>query len=104
MQAAGQLNKRVTIQSPSTTQDTNGEPIAGWTDVATVWASIVDITGREYLAAGGTQNQAQTKIAIRYRAGVVPSMRVLHDAVAYNIESVLGQDKKTLLLMCSRVA
>jgi SPP1 family predicted phage head-tail adaptor len=104
MQAAGQLNQRVTLQSPSATQAANGEPIAGWTDVATVWASIVDVTGREYIAAGGTQNQAQTKIAIRYRAGIVPSMRVLHGAIAYNIETVLGQDKRTLVLMCSRLS
>lgn len=101
---AGKLNRRVTIQSATTVQNEIGEMVAGWADVATVYASIVDITGREYISAGGVQNQAQTKIAIRYRAGVLPAMRVLHGAIAYNIESVLGQDKKSLLLMCSRAA
>ena len=101
---AGRLNKRVLIQSPATGQDAMGEPTTGWTDVATVWASIVDVSGREYVAAGGMQNSAQTKITIRYRAGIVPSMRVVHGSDAYNVEAVLGQDRRGLLLMCSRSA
>lgn len=99
----GKLNRRIVIQAPITSQDANGEPVAGWTMVATVWASIEDITGREYLAAAGTQNPVQTKIAIRYRAGIVPAMRVLDGETAYNIEAVLGQDRISLLLMCSRL-
>ena len=101
---AGRLNKRITIQSPATGQDATGEPTTGWTDVATVWASIVDVSGREYVAAGGLQNSAQTKITIRYRAGIVPSMRVVHGSDAYNVEAVLGQDRRGLLLMCSRLS
>ena len=101
---AGRLNKRVLIQSPATWQDATGEPTTGWTDVATVWASIVDVSGREYVAAGGLQNSAQTKITIRYRSGIVPSMRVVHGSDAYNVEAVLGQDKRSLLLMCSRLS
>ena len=102
---AGRLNKRVTIQSPATGQDPEtGEPTTGWTDVATVWASIVDVSGREYVAAGGLQNSAQTKITIRYCSGIVPSMRVVHGSDTFNIEAVLGQDKRSLLLMCSRLS
>ena len=99
---SGPLNRRVTIQSPTTVQDANGEIIPGWTDVATVWASIDDITGREYVAAGATQDSVQTKIGIRYRAGIVPKMRVLHGSIEYDVESVLGQDRVGLLLMCKR--
>ena len=101
---AGRLNRRCTLQQPGTTTDELGQPIPGWTDVATVWASIVDVSGREYVAAGGLQNAAQTKITIRYRSGIVPSMRVVHGSDAYNVEAVLGQDRRGLLLMCSRSA
>ena len=101
---AGRLNRRCTLQQPGTTTDALGQPIPGWTDVATVWASIVDVSGREYVAAGGLQNSAQTKITIRYRSGIVPSMRVVHGSDAYNVEAVLGQDRRGLLLMCSRSA
>ena len=101
---AGRLNRRCTLQQPGTTTDALGQPIPGWTDVATVWASIVDVSGREYVAAGGLQNSAQTKITIRYRSGIVPSMRVVHGADTFNIEAVLGQDRRSLLLMCSRLS
>jgi SPP1 family predicted phage head-tail adaptor len=102
MSLAIELNKRITLQAPMTGQDDYGAPLTGWTDVVSVWASIEDISGREFVAANATQNGVQTKITIRYRDGVVAAMRVLHGAVVYNIEAVLGQDRRELLLMCSR--
>jgi SPP1 family predicted phage head-tail adaptor len=99
---AGKLNRRVTIEQKSTVQDAYGQPVETWTEVATVWADIRDQTGKEYFAAQATQNPVQTKITIRYRAGILPAMRVVHGSGTYNIEAVLGQDKISLLLMCSR--
>lgn len=100
----GELNQRVTIQTPSATQDANGEMVPGWAPYVTVWASVVDISGKEYLAGAAVQNPVQTKIVIRYLAGVVPAMRVSHRGNTYSIEAVLGQDQKTLTLMCSRLS
>jgi SPP1 family predicted phage head-tail adaptor len=99
---AGKLSRRVTIQQKATTQDAYGQPVQTWTDVAEVWADIRDMSGKEYFAAQATQNPVQTKITIRYRAGIVPAMRVIYGSDTYNIEAVLGQDKISLLLMCSR--
>jgi SPP1 family predicted phage head-tail adaptor len=101
---AGKLNSRVKIEQKSTVQDAYGQPVETWTDVATVWAEVRDITGKEFVSAQATQNAVQTKITIRHRAGIVPAMRAVHGSDTYNIESVLGQDKISLLLMCSRVA
>lgn len=51
------------------------------------------------------KNGAQTRINLmRALAGVVPSMRVLHGTVAYNIEAVLEQENGSLLLICSRLS
>jgi SPP1 family predicted phage head-tail adaptor len=97
-----QFNRKVTLQVPAAGQDAYGEPLTGWTNVVTVWASIVDVTGREYLAAAATQNAVQTKITIRHRSGVLPAMRVVHGADVYSIEAVLGQGGTELLLMCTR--
>lgn len=110
MSLAARLNKRVLIQVPPTGQDENGEPLTTWTDLVTdttdhkVWADIQDISGREFVAAEAGQNKVQTKITIRERSGIVPSMRVVHGSDTYNIEAVLGQDNRSLLLMCSRLA
>jgi SPP1 family predicted phage head-tail adaptor len=99
---SGYLSTKVTIQKSVTGQDESGQPINKWADVATVWANVTDISGREFIASAALQNTVQTKITIRYRAEVVPAMRVIHQASIYNIEAVLGQDKTSLLLMCSR--
>ena len=99
---AGKLNQRVTLQQATVTQDAAGELVPAWADFATVWASVVDISGREYVAAAAVQNTAQTKITIRYLVGITPAMRAVHGSDIYNIEAVLGQDKRTLLLMCAR--
>lgn len=100
---AGTLCHRVAIQAPATTQNEYGEPVQGWVDVfADVAASIQDLNGREYLAAAATQNATTSKIMIRHLDGVLPAMRVLHGLVTYNIEAMLGQDRRQLLLMCSK--
>jgi SPP1 family predicted phage head-tail adaptor len=96
------LPRRITIQTPSATQDANGEPLTTWTTWGTAWADIEDQTGRQYIASGGVQNAVQTQITIRWRAGVVPSMRITHGANTYRIEAVLGQDKRFMQLMCAR--
>lgn len=101
MVAAGKRKHRIRIQSPASGQDSSGQPNTGWTDVATVWAQVRDISGREFVAGGGLQNSVRTGINIRYRADVAAEMRVLHGAVSYNIEAVLKQDDGSLMLMCS---
>ena len=99
---AGRMSERVTLQALTAGQDEYGAPSTVWLDVATVSASVDDLTGREYVAAGGTQNAVTTKITIRYREGVVATMRAIADGVVYTIEAVLGQDRKMLVLMAVR--
>ena len=100
---AGKLDRLITIQAPGTTQNEIGEVVEAWTTFAQVWAYVSDISGREYVESGATQNEAQTKVQIRHIDGVVPNMRVTLGSDVYNIESVLGQDRVSLLLMCKRL-
>lgn len=86
---AGRLNRRVTLQAPGTTTDELGQPIPGWTDVATVWADIRMKSGLESIKAGAPVSTVQASIRIRYRAGVNAGMRVVHNLVAYEIKAVL---------------
>lgn len=104
------LNKRVTLQQLTTTQDAAGQPGAdGWVNVIAegdgkIWAGIRDISGRDFVAAGGAQNSVSTVITIRFRSGVRAAMRVLYGDDIYKIEAVLGADNRRLQLACSRGA
>lgn len=86
---AGRLNRRVTLQAPGTTQDELGQPIPGWTDVATLWADIRMKSGLEAIKAGASVSVVQASIRVRYRAGITAGMRVVHNLTNYNITAVM---------------
>ena len=86
---AGRLNRRCTLQAPGTMQDELGQPIPGWTDVATLWADIRMKSGLESIKAGAPVSVVQASIRVRYRAGITAGMRVVHNLVAYEIKAVL---------------
>ena len=89
---AGRLNRKCTLQAPGTTQDELGQPIPGWTDVATVWADIRMKSGLESIKAGASVSTVQASIRIRYRSGVNAGMRVVHNLVNYEIKAVMPDE------------
>ena len=86
---AGRLNRRVTLQAPGTATDELGQPIPGWTDVATLWADIRMKSGLESIKAGASVSVVQASIRVRYRAGITAGMRLTHNLQAFNIVAVM---------------
>ncbi|WUR15708.1 phage head closure protein [[Empedobacter] haloabium] len=95
-------NSRITIQQRAEGQASDGQPVDTWTDVATVWADIRDITGREYVVAGAERSEVTTKIRIWRRAGITAGMRVLRGVIVYDVQAVLDEGRDTTLLMCTK--
>ncbi len=89
MMQAGRLNRRCQLQSPSQSVDELGQPIPGWTDVATVWADIRMKSGLEAIKAGAPVSVVQASIRVRYRAGITAGMRLTHNLQAFNIVAVM---------------
>jgi SPP1 family predicted phage head-tail adaptor len=89
---AGTLNRRVTLQQQSTTSDAYGQRLLEWSDVATVWANIRTINGKEYATSGQEVSGVTTSIRIRYRSGINAGMRVLYGTTIYNIKAVLPDE------------
>jgi SPP1 family predicted phage head-tail adaptor len=103
MEAAGKFRHRIDLEERVTVQDETGDPVVTWVLWAErIPASIEPISVREFSAAPShLLSQATTKITIRYRPGVVATMRARHGATIYNLLGVLpdresGRD--TLLL------
>lgn len=104
---AGRLKHRVQLQTlvaGSPQQKPTGEPDTAWTTVATVWASIDPVLGREFFSAQQVQSEVDTKIRIRHRAGVTAADRIVHGGTVYNIKAVINIEEANveLLLMCAR--
>lgn len=93
----GKLNKRITFQL----QDLDSED-EEWEDIATTWASINPISGKEYYSAETINSDLTHKIRLRYRRGITPDMRILYNGRIFYIVSVINEyEKNTILqLMC----
>lgn len=75
---AGRLRRRVTIQSQSTSRDAAGQPVDTWTDVATVWAAVEDVQGREIIRGGGAVTaHVTTTVRMRHRTDIDTGMRIV---------------------------
>lgn len=102
---AGTLNKQITIQSPSTTQDDYGQPTTDWTDLMTTWASIRAATSKEVYAASGFTSQLSHIITIRWRPGVQANQRIAYRGRVFEIQTVADPDESRveLNLLCLEI-
>lgn len=64
----GAMRHRVTIQNFTTIELPSGQEKEVWADVATVWAEVKAISGRELVASGAEQSEVTVRIWLRYRA------------------------------------
>lgn len=85
------LDRRVTISRRSSTLDAFNEPVNSWSDIATVWASVVPINDSERLRAGETLALKSSRFTIRWSStvsGVDPRDRLTFDGSVYDINGV----------------
>lgn len=87
---AGDLRHRITLQKRGETRGPDGEVIVGWVDFAAgVPASVIPLSGREFVSAGELQGEVQARVTIRWMDGVLDTMRILFDGELYAIKAVL---------------
>jgi len=99
---AGDLRHRITIQQRSTSEDAVGQLLLTWTDVATTWAKVEQLAGRELMTASAERAENTARITIRYRSDLVEKMRILYGAIIYDITSVSDIEgrRRELEVMC----
>lgn len=66
----GQLDQRVKLQRRAAGVDARGQPNGEWETVATVWAKVRPLRGRELFAAGQMQEVSDVEVTIRYRSDI----------------------------------
>jgi SPP1 family predicted phage head-tail adaptor len=103
---AGKLRHTIVIERSTFTQNEFGEPILAWDAIEVVAASIEPLNGREYYAAQALQSEVTTKIRLRYLPGILPSDRVTHGAMVYDVLEVIDPEMRNieLVLMCKSSA
>ena len=91
---AGQLDRRITIQSYTTTTDDFGEVVKSFTTLAEVWAKVEEKRGNE--GEDGNQLVATKRVEflIRYRSDINEQMRIQYNNETYKIEAILNADSR----------
>ena len=90
---AGDLDRRVTIQSRGDVDDGFGQPQPTWPELDVVWAKVRRRFGREFLE-GGVQAEADIVFTIRHRTDVTHAMRIVYDGDNYDIVSIIEIGRK----------
>jgi SPP1 family predicted phage head-tail adaptor len=104
MPGAGSLRERIIIRRQLNTKnpDTGGLE-RGWTTLATVWAEVKSLNGREQVIGNTLQGVSTFQITIRYRNDLKPDDQVLWGARELNIvappEDPIGDRKWTRMLV-----
>ena len=84
----GTLDRRITINTTTVAQDGAGQPIPTTVVLATVWAKVDHLRGREPFQGGQFNAQRVTVFTIRYRTDVDETMTIEFDGETYDIQSV----------------
>ena len=86
---AGRLKHRITIQIPVKSKNDFDEVIETFQDWVTVSASIEPNRGRMYFEAKQANSEVEGRIIMRYRSGVLPTMRVKYGDRVFKIISII---------------
>ena len=97
----GELRKQIALQAEQQTSDGAGGYALAWATLATVWADISPVTGREIYASGHLEGRVTHKITMRWRSDitVTSDMRILYGARGFNIRAVTNQDESNQYLI-----
>ena len=96
----GTLRHRIFLETPVRAGDGGGGAIVTWQPIAEVWAQITPITGKETVVAEAITGRVSHEIVIRYRAGVVPAMRLRWGGRIFEILAVLDEAERGRVLRC----
>ena len=98
----GKLRHRITLLRQVNEVNDYGASTQTWRTVATVWAEVRPLSGREYFSAQQVQSEVTTQIWLRYIDGIKPSMKVKFGNREFEILSVLNTQERdvSLQLMC----
>lgn len=94
---AGTLRHRITVQqlvANSPSQNAGGEPDESWTAVATRWASVDPLKGRELIAAQQVNSEVTGTIRMRHLAGATSKMRCVFGSRNYDVLAVVNPDER----------
>jgi len=101
---AGDLRRRIVIQTSTPVSDGEGNAGVTWATFASAWAAIEPLTGVEFMSAAMMTDTLSHMVRMRYQPGVTTDMRVYEAATSLylDIQAVIDirDIHRQLHLMC----
>ena len=94
----GDLRHRIKFQKEKKTPDDYHGHTSTWDDVATVWAKVEPISGREYFYSHQLKNVISHRITVRYRDDITVEMRIVFEERIMKIESLVNLQEQERLI------
>jgi SPP1 family predicted phage head-tail adaptor len=83
---AGKLDRRICIQTATTTADATGQAVRTWSDVAQVWAAVEQVAASESTGISQVTPQKAIKVTIRYLCGIDSGVtRIVYQSRNYDV-------------------
>lgn len=100
----GKMRHRITFQRQATDKDRAGGYLDDYVDVATIWAQISPISGKEYFGQV-RETTVSHRIYCRYRPNITPRLRIKFGKRIFRILSVINWEERNegLTIMCEEL-
>lgn len=109
---AGRLRRRVALEQNQPTRAPDGGKRDNWISIATAWAEVRNLRGREFLTAKEFHAEVTTRIILRWRRGIdlepllwrvkTTDVTPLHTYQVIHVVDLDGR-RRDLELLCSEV-
>ena len=96
----GSLRYRVTLEAPQRTPEDGGAANTNWSAVASMFARIKPVGGREIVSADGVSGRISHEVMVRWGVDVLPEMRFVEGVRVLLIHAVLDTDGRRRWLKC----
>lgn len=84
----GRLDQRIVVEQRTVTKQSNGEETIAWSTLATVWAEVKHVSGKELLARYGIDAEQALTFRIRSRDDLDATMRVGYQGRYFDIKGL----------------
>lgn len=91
---------RLALQAPTETANPLGGAVIRYSAIATLWARIEAVGGEEQVVAARPEGQVDTRITLRWRAGLTTRMRFFANGRLFAIDAVFDPDGRRRNLTC----
>lgn len=88
---SGPMREWVTIEQSVRDKDSTGSPVLSWSIFARVPADVTPLSGSDRETYRLENAEVTTQFRIRYRAGLLPTMRVRWAGRVYRLTEVIDQ-------------